>query len=237
MKTKFLAVLFSYLFSGIISQSQEVKTVSSPNGVVMVNFILNNDDKAYYEAFYNNQYILAMSNLGIDLKETNFKNDIISLDTNLEIVSTKTSSKNEIWQLVWGDSKFITDNHNQLTVHLKQKSEKALEFKIVFKVYYDGFGFKYEFPNQPNLSHFTIVNEQTGFQLTSDIKAFWIPGDYDTNEYQPSITKLSEVNPKAVAEATPEIFTRNVISDNAVQTPLMLKTNNGLYINIHEAVW
>jgi hypothetical protein len=172
--------------------------------------------------------------MGFALKQTMSNEALPALKEGLEVTASVQTKADTKWKPVWGDVKEIRDNYNQLTVSLSQKGEKAIRFNIIFKVFDDGVGFRYEFPQQKNLGHFIVSEEKTEFHLTGDHKAFWIPGDYDSNEFNPNVTKLSEVNgedPKYAAN----IFAHQFFDKDAVQTPLMLKTNDGLYINIHEA--
>lgn len=214
--------------------AQEIKT-TSPNQQFTLTFGLSIKGEPYYSLSFKNKTVIENSFLGFDIKEI-FTNKLLpSLKENLAVTGAlKTSYKNK-WQPVWGDRKNIVDNHNQLIVQLKQQTSDSLELNIVFRVFDDGVGFRYEFPQQKNLNHFIISQEYSQFNLTNNHNAFWIPGDYNTNEYQPNISTLSNVNAVEKSKEATEIFTRTVISENAVQTPLMLKTNDGLYINIHEA--
>jgi hypothetical protein len=172
--------------------------------------------------------------MGFELKQTMSNEALPALKDNLVVIASTQTSSSTKWKPVWGDVKEIRDNYSQLIVSLSQKGDKAIKFNIIFKVFDDGVGFRYEFPQQKNLNHFIVSEEKTEFHLAGDHKAFWIPGDYDSNEFNPNVTKLSEVNaedPKYAAN----IFAHQFFDKDAVQTPLMLKTNDGLYINIHEA--
>ncbi len=142
-------------------------------------------------------------------------------------------SVDETWKPVWGEYSTIRNNYEQLTVHLKHRSGKLLN--IVFRVFADGVGFRYEFPRQNGLTYFVIKDERTQFHLSGNHKVFWIPGDFDTNEYAYTASLLSEVNNTAVVGGATDIAVRTVTDSLAVQTPLMMKTADGLYINIHEA--
>lgn len=214
--------------------AQEIKT-TSPNQQFSLTFGLSNKGEPYYALSFKNKTVIENSFLGFDIKEI-FTNKLLpSLKENLAIIEVLKTSYKNTWQPVWGDRKNIIDNHNQLIVKLKQQTSDSIEINIVFRVFDDGVGFRYEFPQQKNLNHFIVSQEYSQFNLTNNHNAFWIPGDYNTNEYQPNISTLSNVNAVEKSKEATEIFTRTVISENAVQTPLMLKTNDGLYINIHEA--
>ncbi len=230
---RLLAVAFAAV-AGFTSFAQTKTTVFSPNKNIVLNFWLGDNGAPMYDVTYKNKPVILSSGLGLELKETQSAKPYPSLATNLTVVSSVQNSSNTTWKPVWGDVKEIRDNYTQLTVKLSQKNETPVEFNIVFKVFDDGVGFRYEFPEQKNLKHFMVADEKTNFHLTGNHKAFWIPGDYDSNEFSPNVTTLSEVaaeDPKYAAS----IFAHQFFDNNAVQTPLMLKSADGLYINIHEA--
>ena len=158
----------------------------------------------------------------------------IAFDRNFSVVETKIDSCDTVWKTVWGQNSEIRDHHKELWVALKQEKSGRL-LNIRFRLFNDGLGFRYEFPVQNNLRHFTLKEELTEFQLAGNHKAFWIPADYDTNEFQITTSRLSEV-PLLIDEARNEpLACKSPTPNLAVQTPLMLKSDNGLYINIHEA--
>lgn len=223
-----------FLLAATIGFAQQKTTVKSPNKNIELNFWLNDKGSAMYSVTYKNKEVILPSAMGFELKQTMLNEALPSLKENLSVTSSVQTSADTKWKPVWGDVKEIRDNYTQLKVNLSQKGEKAISFNVIFKVFDDGVGFRYEFPEQKDLTHFIVSEEKTEFHLTGDHKAFWIPGDYDSNEFNPNVTKLSEVNaedPKYAAN----IFAHQFFDKNAVQTPLMLKTNDGLYINIHEA--
>ncbi|WP_426492195.1 glycoside hydrolase family 97 protein [Hymenobacter sp. 102] len=147
----------------------------------------------------------------------------------LEITGSETRDVDETWNPVWGEVKTIRNHYRQLTVHLRQPQQPGRRLDVVFRVFADGVGFRYEVPRQPGLSYFTVQQELTEFNLPANHKAFWIPGDYDSNEYAYTTSRLSEVN------TTPIEAIQQKAAPHRVQTPLMLKADNGLYVNIHEA--
>lgn len=150
-----------------------------------------------------------------------------------DLLSIDSSDIDETWQPVWGEVKEIRNHCRVLTVKLRAKT--GVLVNVVFKVFDEGLGFRYEFPTQDKFKHFIVAEEQTQFNLAGDHKAFWIPGDYDTNEYLYNTTALSQINAVAAAQKEKDIALQAVIGTNTVQTPLMLKTKDGLYLNIHEA--
>nr|MBA4166462.1 glycoside hydrolase family 97 protein [Chitinophagaceae bacterium] len=157
-----------------------------------------------------------------------------SFSKNFELISSDKKSADETWKPVWGEVKEIRNKYEQLTVHLRHKKDNRL-LDIVFKTFSDGVGFRYEFPHQPNLKYFIIADELTQFILTGDHKTFWIPGDYDSNEYPYTTSKLSGIDNREIVARSTDIAVRTVTDAHAVQTPLMMKSDEGLYINIHEA--
>lgn len=217
-----------------VSFAQTKTTIKSPNKNIELNFWLNDKGAPMYSVTYKSKDVILPSAMGFELKQTMLNEALPALKDNLVITSSVQASADTKWKPVWGDVKEIRDNYNHLKVVLSQKGDKAISFNVIFKVFDDGLGFRYEFPQQKNLNHFIVSEEKTEFHLAGDHKAFWIPGDYDSNEFPPNVTKLSEVNaedPKYAAS----IFAHQFFDKDAVQTPLMLKTNDGLYVNIHEA--
>lgn len=218
----------------VLAFAQIRSTVASPNQNIVLNFWLDEKGAPLYEVNYKGKPAILYSGLGLDLKTTMTETPLPTLRNNLRLLDAKQSNYNSSWKPVWGDVKEIKEHYNQLIVQLQQKNENGIAFNIVFKVFDDGVGFRYEFPKQKNLGHFIVSDEKSEFHLTGNHKAFWIPGDYDSNEFPPNITNLSDVNgedPKYAAS----IFAHQFFDKDAVQTPLMLKSAEGLYINIHEA--
>ncbi|MEO6253156.1 MAG: glycoside hydrolase family 97 protein [Ferruginibacter sp.] len=222
------------MLCGALSFAQTKTNIKSPNKKIELNFWLNSKGEPVYEVSYKNAAVILPSTMGFELKQTMNNEALPPLKDNLMVTASVQTNTDTKWKPVWGDVKEIRDNYSQLKVSLSQKGDKAIIFNIIFKVFDDGVGFRYEFPQQKNLSHFIVSKENTAFHLAGDHKAFWIPGDYDSNEFSPNVTKLSEVNaedPKYAAN----IYAHQFFDKDAVQTPLMLKTKDGLYINIHEA--
>ena len=234
-------MLFKKLFSTCIilmavqiTLAQDKTIITSPDKNIQLGFWLSGGGAPMYEVSYKNKPVLLPSAMGFTLKQTMLNEALPSLQNKLVIVSSVKTASDTRWKPVWGDVKEIRDNYSQLQVNLSQKGEKAIQFNIIFKVFDDGVGFRYEFPGQKNLTHFIVSEEKTEFHLTGDHKAFWIPGDFDSNEFNPNVTSLSEVNGEDPRYAA-NIFAHQFFDKNSVQTPLMLKTKEGLYINIHEA--
>jgi glucan 1,4-alpha-glucosidase len=220
-----------YLFlvcSFLLTLQTNSQTIQSPSGNITVLFELNDKGAPFYSAQYNGKAIIQKSALGFI-----FNNNEL-LNNDFIVQKTETAEIDDNWNPVWGEVKTIRNNFHQLTVTLQQKTSNRI-LKIIFRVFDDGIGFRYEFPRQHNLSYFIITDEVTQFNLTGDHKAFWIPGDYDTNEQLYSTSKLSEVDAWKSDMVSNGGRKLNVPDQFAVQTPLMMKTDDGLYINIHEA--
>lgn len=204
------------------------QTLNSPDGNLKLTFGLSAEKTPVYSLEYKDKQVVKESKMGFVLKPA------LDFSKNFSVVDTEFSESTSTWNPVLGQYREIEDNHKEMLVELKQEKTGWL-LNIRFRLFDDGLGFRYEFPIQGNLRHFTLVEELTEFCLAGDHKAFWIPADYDTNEFPITTSKLSEVaglidkvreEPLAAKAPTPGL---------AVQTPLMLKSDNGLYINIHEA--
>lgn len=204
------------------------QTLTSPDGNLVMDFHLSADKTPVYSLKYKGKDVIKESKLGFQIRPS------FDFSKNFRIVETKEDASDTTWNPVWGQNSVIRDNHKELFVALEQEGTGWL-LNIRFRLFDDGLGFRYEFPVQKELRHFTINEEVTEFQLAGDHKAFWIPADYDTNEFQITTSKLSEV-PQLIDKARDEALACKSPSPNlAVQTPLMLKSDDGLYINIHEA--
>lgn len=191
-------------------------------------FSLQNDGTPTYNLKYKNKEVVKTSKLGLELKD-----DKKSLLNDFTVVDTKTSTFDETWKPVWGEVDHIRNHYNELAVTLNQKGTDR-QIVIRFRLFEDGLGFRYEFPAQKNLTYFTIKEERSQFAMTGDHTAFWIPGDYDTQEYDYTKSKLSEIRGLSEKAYTANVSQKS-FSPTGVQTSLMLKTNDGIYINLHEA--
>lgn len=211
-----------------MSVSALAQVLTSPDGNLVMDFHLSDGDVPVYSLTYKGKEVIKESRMGFQIRPS------YEFDRNFRIVETREGASDTTWEPVWGQNSEIRDNHKELFVALEQKTTGWL-LNIRFRLFDDGLGFRYEFPVQKELRHFTINEEVTEFQLAGNHKAFWIPADYDTNEFQITTSKLSEV-PQLIDKARDEALACKSPSPNlAVQTPLMLKSDNGLYINIHEA--
>ena len=220
--TLFLSMMLS-LFC-IVSAQQ----LTSPDGKFILAFSLQKNGTPVYSLGYKNKPVIKTSKLGLELKD-----DKKSLLDDFTIVNTATTTFDQTWNPVWGELKTIRNHYNELSVTLDQKETDRIMI-IRFRLFNDGLGFRYEFPTQKNLTYFVIKEERTQFAMTGDHTAFWIPGDYDTQEYDYTRSRLSEIR-GLIAKAITGNVSQTPFSPTGVQTSLMLKTDDGLYINLHEA--
>ena len=180
-----------------------------------------------YQIEYKGIQVIKPSTLGFKIKEGK------SLFNHFRLKKSSTSTYDEIWKPVWGESSIIRNHYNELLVELEKTSD-ACFINIRFRMYDDGVGFRYEFPSQPNLSYFVIKEECTQFAMSGDHTAWWIPGDYDTQEFDYTESKLSEIR-GLLSKMIESKLSHSIISSTSVQTSLQMKSDDGLYINLHEA--
>ncbi len=223
-----VSVVFSLLFILFFGLAADAQEVTSPSGKLSLSFRLTEAGEPTYSLSFAGRPVVLQSKLGIELK------DAPALTGGFAVVKAENSEKDETWEPVWGEVKSIRSHYRELLVTLQQTAGDKRTLVVRFRLFDDGLGFRYEFPEQEKLKYFTVADEKTEFNLAGDHKAFWIPGDYDTNEYAYSTTKLSEVD-AARGRKDIAIAVKSIPGDNVVQTPLMLKTAEGLYVNIHEA--
>ena len=235
--------------NGENSQITDINTLSSPDGKLEMSFHLTGDGTPEYTLDYDGRPVILNSGMGFELRGvlkaqkidynadgTVTKSDwkpCESLHDGFVVESVERSSHDETWAPVWGEEDSIRNNYNELAVNLVQASTER-RLVIRFRLFNDGLGFRYEFPSQKNLNYFVIKEELTQFAMTADHTAWWIPGDYDTQEYNYTQCRLSEIS-KHFKEALTGNDSQTPFSVNGVQTSLQLRTDEGLYINIHEA--
>ena len=213
------------------------QSVSSPDGNVTVRFSLAEGGVPTYEMTYKNKAVVKTSRLGLELakdKHASKGKQETDLMDGFKITDTKTSSFDETWTPVWGEWSQIRNNYNELEVDLNQPSADR-NIIIRFRVYNEGMGLRYEFPQQKSLNYFLIKEEHTQFAMAGDHTAWWLPGDYDTQEQETQETKLSEIRARFKKAVNWDNSSVSVFSETGVQTALQMKTADGLYINIHEA--
>lgn len=216
--------------------SSKWETAASPNGKVVVRFGIDNG-RPYYTVQYDTKDVIKKSFLGLELAKDKHASKGMketSLMDGFELMQTIKTSHDDTWKPVWGETDEIRNHYNEMTVSLLQaKSNRNI--KICFRVYDDGVGFRYEFPQQKNLNYFVIKEEHTQFAMAGDHKAWWLPGDYDTQEQETQESKLSEIRSRFHDAVNWSNSSVAVFSDTGVQTALQMKSDDGLYINIHEA--
>ncbi|MGX5689765.1 glycoside hydrolase family 97 protein [Arcticibacter tournemirensis] len=238
-------ILFLFLNAAAFAVlAQELK---SPNGNLSMRFTIQDGGIPTYSLTFKGKEVIKPSKLGLELKAEGPQTDLggegdmkrkpvnpkASLFDNFSVSDTKSSSFDETWKPVWGESKEIRNHYNELAVTLNQKGTDR-KMVIRFRLFNDGLGFRYEFPQQKNLVYFVIKEERTQFAMAGDHTAYWIPGDYDTQEYDFTKSRLSEIRGLLSKSVTGNL-SQTSFSPTGVQTSLMMKTDNGLYINLHEA--
>ncbi|MBL7737820.1 MAG: glycoside hydrolase family 97 protein [Chitinophagaceae bacterium] len=223
------------LFAGLLTltialcvHADQSIQLRSPDGNLQLEINSRDNGDLGYRVFYKGKTVIAPSGLGFRLNVPD-----VSL-SKFTLVAADSSAVDETWKPVWGEQSSIRNNYKQLSVKLADKSGSGIILHIIFRVFNDGVGFRYAFPKQDKLNHFIVGEERTQFGMSGDHKAFWIPGDYDTNEYGYYTSNLSQADASGGGFAQ-EIHAKTFFDKNAVQTPLMMKSNDGLYINIHEA--
>ncbi|MEP6794545.1 MAG: glycoside hydrolase family 97 protein [Saprospiraceae bacterium] len=226
-KVSFTNLIFFVFIQLIIGG--ESKPVITTLSNIRLTFKLNKSGSPQYAVDFKNQSVIKPSILGFHI------NDSTYLDKNFQIIRMDSSTVDNTWKPVWGEVSQIRNHYKQFTVHLIQNSKPSFLINIIFRVFEDGVGFRYEFPSQPHLTYFIVNDELTQFNLTGDHKTFWIPGDYDSNEYEYTTSKLSQIDNSKIKLISFGTRERSEPDKYAVQTPLMMKTDEGLYINIHEA--
>ena len=227
------------LAMALLPMGAAAQTVTSPNGNVVVTFSLSPKGQPTYEMQYKGKAVCKPSHLGLELakdKHASKGKQETDLMDGFEETNHRTSTFDETWKPVWGETATIRNHYNEMAVDLRQPATKR-NITIRFRVYDYGMGLRYEFPQQQELNYFVIKEEHTQFAMAGDHTAYWIPGDYDTQEYEYQITPLTGI--RAVIAKNREAYKGNssttVFSDTGVQTSLQMKTSDGLYINIHEA--
>lgn len=220
------------------------EVVTSPDGDIRLSFYLEKG-KPFYSVDFKGKQVIAPSRMGLELYSENGRNtfssqgekaaaDALKLCSGFELANTTRDSLSETWTPVWGEEAEILNKYNSMIVRLKQPQFDRV-MNIEFRVFDDGIAFRYEFPAQPHLNYFVIKEEMSQFAMTGDHWAYWIPGDYDTQEYNYTKSRLSEIRGLFPSKVNPDNASTTVFSPTGVQTSLQLKTDDGIYLNIHEA--
>ena len=233
----------------LLTMTAGAQKLQSPDGSLEMNFSLDAEGRPTYSLTYHGKDVIRPSHLGLDLKKENpdaatdfeFKtradaskiDQKANLTSGFQITKTETATFDEAWTPVWGEESSIRNHYNELCVTLTQPANDRF-IKLRFRLFDDGLGFRYEFPAQKNLTYFIIKEERTQFAMAGDHTAWWLPGDYDTQEYETVTSRLSEIRGKMKAAVT-QNSSQTPIWEGGVQTALMMRTDDGLYINLHEA--
>ena len=249
MRTRTLALLL-LLAVGCQSHQEKVTAVNnlaSPDGRIKMEFLLTENGTPQYSLNYNEEPVVLPSSLGFELRGT-LKASVLkfgeklekvdekppySLHDGFEVIGCETDTFDETWSPVWGEESSIRNHYNELLVHLEQKGT-GNKLDIRFRLFDDGLGFRYEFPGNQPLNYFVIKEELTRFAMADDCTAWWIPGDFDTQEYEYTESRLSEIS-KHFEAAVCGNSSQNLFSTSGVQTSLLMRTDSGLYVSIHEA--
>jgi len=218
--------IYSFLLFLIVSTIHS-QNIQSPSKALTLNFTLSENGKPNYTVTYKNKPIILESFLGLKLKGG------IDLTSNFKIDSIKTSTLNETWKPVLGEQATIVNHYNELKVSLSQ-TKANVKMNIIFRVFDDGVAFRYDFPKQKNLNYFIISDEVSEFNLAGNHKVFWIPGDFDSNEYAYNETPFSDINTEKI-DLNNGIGVKSISGKYTVQSPLMMKSVDNVYINVFEA--
>ena len=249
---KITKLLLSLMLLPLMASAQ---TVTSPNGNIVLTFSMTDNGRPTYEMTYKGKAVINKSHLGLELakdKHASMGLEETDLMDGFSIAETNTTTFDETWRPVWGETATIRNHYNELCVKLVQETlrkhrgprdpniqERPAVFMryviLRFRVYDDGIGFRYEFPQQPNLNYFLIKEERSEFAMNGDHIAWWLPGDYDTQEQETQQSRLSEIRGRMKEAVNWGNSSVAVFSPTGVQTSLQMKSDDGLYINIHEA--
>ncbi|GAA0872339.1 glycoside hydrolase family 97 protein [Gangjinia marincola] len=222
-----LTLLLLLLFVGCAEKEQLDTNISSPNKDISVALYLNENGELAYTVDYKNKMLIDTSYVGFEF--TNAE----AIKQELQIESTSTRSVDETWQMPWGEQMDVKNTYNELVVKLAETTENPRKFELIFKVYDDGVGFRYHFPEQDHMTEALIAQENTQFNLTEDYTTFWIPGDWDIYEHLYSTTQLSEID--ALNYANDDNLAQTYIPENSVATPVTMVGKDGTHLSIHEA--
>ena len=226
MMNRIQSVLLSLSFLMMSAWGLQAEDLKSPNGRLVMHFEVDGMGCPVYTLSYKGKPVIKRSRLGLEAEG-------FSLREGFQLQKAETATFDETWKPVWGEVSSIRNHYNELAVTLLQpKDDRTI--RIRFRLYDDGLGFRYEFPEQKNLVYFVIKDEYSEFAMAGDHKAFWIPGDYDTQEYDYTESHLSEIR-KLMKAAVTFNTSQTPFSPTGVQTALMMKSADGLYINLHEA--
>ncbi|MBT8271174.1 MAG: glycoside hydrolase family 97 N-terminal domain-containing protein, partial [Bacteroidia bacterium] len=227
MRKKYVFMVIALISILSCDPGKEPTEISSPNGQLTVSFNLNSDGQPYYRVQHDNKLVIDSSYLGFEFT------DAPALGSNLKLIQATKKSFDETWQMPWGEQLDVVNRYEELAVELEEQNTSNRKVRVVFRVYDDGLGFRYEFPEQEGWQTALIAEEQTQFKLTEDYKTFWIPGDWDIYEHLYNTTAFSEID--ALAKRNHPNLAQTYIPNNAVNTPVTMVGKNGLHLSFHEA--
>jgi len=223
----FLGVTILSILGACNKENKKFTLVTSPNKSIKLNVILSQKGQLGYVVQYNNSKVIDSSYLGFDFTNAT------SLKSDFKILKTNLLESDNTWKMPWGEQLEVRNHYNQLKVFLQEKKAPNRLLNVTFRVFNDGVGFRYEFPKQKNFTIAKIKEEDTEFNLTGDHKVWWIPGDWDSYEHLYSTTNVSKIN--AISKRNHPNLNASYIPDNAVNTPVTMKTKKGVYLSFHEA--
>ena len=228
MNTKVVALfVLSVIFLTSCKQDITLLSVRSPSGNNEVEFYVNDDGAIAYSVKHGGNVAIDTSYLGFDFKDQE------PMQKGIRITGSESKTVNETWELPWGEQRSVVNNYNDLVIHMEESSEPKRKLDVIFKVYDDGIGFRYHFPEQPNMDEVIIMEEKTQFKLTGNHKVWWTPGDWDIYEHKYNETRLNKVN--AISKRNHPNLSATYIPFNAMNTPVTMKSDDGLYLSFHEA--
>ncbi len=223
-----LLIIILFLFSMSCSPEKSYYKVSSPDGKNVIEFILDENGTPHYKVLHDEKIVIDTSQLAnFDFQEQP------SLNGQLKILKTSTRSQDEYWEMPWGEQRTVKDNFNELIISLGEEKEPKRKINVIFKAYDDGIGFRYQFPEQNGVDSIVIMDENTQFKLAGDHSCWWIPGDWDIYEHLYNTTKFSEID--AISKRDHPDLAQTYIPENAVNTPVTMRTEAGLHLSFHEA--
>lgn len=226
-RTLFLLTLIFTMSCKMPMETVAPLSIESPSGNNIVLFFTNEDGEIGYSVAHNQTVVLDSSWLSFEFK------DMDPIKSGLEVTNSSSKSVTETWEMPWGEQRKVKNNFNELTIDLKETEGQERKLSIIFRVYDDGLGFRYHFPNQSNMKEVIITDENTQFNLTGDHKVWWTPGDWDIYEHLYNETRFSEID--ALSKRDHPNLAQTYIPENAVNTPVTMKTDEGLYLSFHEA--
>ncbi|PLX13456.1 MAG: alpha-glucosidase [Marinilabiliales bacterium] len=228
MKKYIFLIIITFVLMLFSCKKDKMNTeISSPNGINKIEFGLSKNGSPFYLVKHKGNTIIDTSFMSFDFR------NLPSLKYNLEITDVRLNSLDENWEMPWGEQRIVKNNYHEMLVSLRENSPKARKVNIRFKAYDDGIGFRYEFPKQRATDTLIITDENTEFKLTGDHMCWWIPGDWDIYEHLYNSTKISEIDALALKEHVN--LAQTFIPENAVNTPITMRTENGLHLSFHEA--